>query len=224
MNEKLIVNSHSLTAYLNNNNMEESSSTTFENMTSETDYTQKELTTIIISAIASNLNEIIAENSQNFPSVYIRRDIFYMPQIPMISLEDYLSHIMKFSKMELPTLILAIIYLDKMCEFRKYILSYQNIHRLLLAACLLSVKFNEDISFNNRIFAKIGGVSVEVLNILEFEFYVLLNFSLFVDDLYYQEYYMYFTKCLKHRKKEYTSNKVNSGYSQDDFHVNYKCY
>ena len=151
----------------------------------------------IISSIAKNLTELIIENQQNIDDIYIRRDIFYLTHEPLFSIEDYIKHIVKYTRMDISSLILAVIYIDKMCEKEKYVLSFNNINRLILAACLLSIKFNEDSSFSNVIFARIGGVSVELLNKLEYDFYVLMDFSLYVDFVYYQKYCVYFSKCSK---------------------------
>ena len=151
----------------------------------------------IISSIAKNLTELIIENQQNIDDIYIRRDIFYLTHEPLFSIEDYIKHIVKYTRMDISSLILGVIYIDKMCEKEKYVLSFNNINRLILAACLLSIKFNEDSSFSNVIFARIGGVSVELLNKLEYDFYVLMDFSLYVDFVYYQKYFVYFSKCSK---------------------------
>ena len=151
----------------------------------------------IISSIANNLTELIIENQQNIKDENIKRDAFYLTHEPLCSLEYYIKHLVKYTRMEISSLILGIIYIDKMCEKQKYVLSFNNINRLILAACLLSIKFNEDSSFSNVVFARIGGVNVEVLNKLEYDFYVLLDFSLFVDFVYYQKYFVYFSKCSK---------------------------
>ena len=163
----------------------------------------------IISSIAKNLTELIIENQQNIDDIYIRRDIFYLTHEPLFSIEDYIKHIVKYTRMDISSLILAVIYIDKMCEKEKYVLSFNNINRLILAACLLSIKFNEDSSFSNVIFARIGGVSVELLNKLEYDFYVLMDFSLYVDFVYYQKYFVYFSKC----------SKLNS--SQEELSINF---
>ena len=41
------------------------------------------------------------------------------------------------------------------------------------------------------------GESVDVVNKLEYEFYVLLNFSLFVEYDYYEKYFEYFSQYTK---------------------------
>lgn len=160
---------------------------------------------LITSAIDSNLTDLISENLRNIKSRYIKRDIFYVTNLPRISIVDYLNRILKYSEISISSLILAVIYIDKMCEQQRYVLSQHNIHRLILSSCVISTKFNEDKTFNNSYFAKIGGVSGKEMNQLEYEFYVLLDFKLMVDKGYYEKYLNYFSRYSK-------ANDINSGY------------
>ena len=164
----------------------------------------------IIKSIVINLDELIIENRKNNEEKFIRHDLFYLGHIPSISLSDYIHRLVKYTKMNISSLILSVIYLDKFCEAHKYILSLNNIHRLLLASCLLSIKFNEDITVNTKYYAEIAGVSVNDLNSLEFYLYVMLDFSLFVDYNYFQKYFDYFSKYTGNNNNKKGSN-YNSG-------------
>ena len=148
----------------------------------------------IIKSIAQNLKEIIKENIRNNQMKYIKHDIFYISRQPPISLEDYINRIFKNTKMNISSLIISIIYIDRFSELNGYILSLKNIHRILLTACLLSIKFNEDVNVNTKYYANVAGIPVQDLNNLEFYLIVKLKFSLFVDYDTYQKYYEYFCK------------------------------
>ena len=87
-----------------------------------------------------------------------------------------------------------------------YILSLKNIHRILLTACLLSIKFNEDGNVNTKYYANVAGIAVQDLNNLEFYLIVKLEFSLFVDYETYQKYFEYFCKFINKDNK-----KINNG-------------
>ena len=153
-------------------------------------YNSKDLNKHIIKSITHNLREIIKENIHNNQMKYvIKTDLFYLNKLPPISIEDYIKRIFNYTKMNLSSLILSIIYIDRFCELNGYILSLNNIHRILLAACLLSIKFNEDININTKYYANIAGVSVADLNNLEHYFYIKLNFSLYIDYDFYQKYF-----------------------------------
>ena len=103
---------------------------------------------------------------------------------------------MKHTKMNISTLINAIIYIDNFCERKQYILCLNNIYLLILSACLLSIKFNEDNNINSKFYAKIGGIPVENLNDLEYYLYLNLHFSLYIKEDLYNYYYEYFMNYL----------------------------
>ena len=168
-----------------------------------------DLTNQIITSISSNLEDLIIDNLNDIYKLYVKSDIFFLNHIPQISIEDYIKRILKYTQMNISSLILAIIYIDKMCEKNSYILCFNNIHRLILSSCLLSIKFNEDITFHNDLYARISGESVENVNKLEYELYVLLNFSLFVDYNYYEKYFEYFSQYSKYNSLENNINKLD---------------
>ena len=148
----------------------------------------------IISAITANLKEIIEENIKNGGEKYIMHDIFYLEEIPTISLENYIKRLVKYTKINISTLILSIIYIDKFCEKCKYYLSFNNVYRLLLASTLMSIKFNEDVTVNTKTYSKIAGVTINDLNILEYQICIALDFAFHIEADYYQQYYSYFSK------------------------------
>ena len=147
----------------------------------------------IISAIALNLKDLIEENKKN-NNFFWKDNIFYLEQIPPISLEDYIRHLVKYTDMNISTLILSIIYIDQFCEKYRYILSLNNIYRLLLISVFISQKFNEDVMVDAKTYANIAGVSVEDLKMLELQMCTALNFEFFVKSEYYQQYFAYFSK------------------------------
>jgi hypothetical protein len=149
----------------------------------------------IINAIVTNLKDIIEENNQNGRNKYIFRDnFFYLEQIPPISLDKYIRHIVKYTQMNISTLILSVIYIDLFCEKFKYVLSFNNIYRLILITIYLSLKYNEDILINAKAYADIAGVSLQDLNNLEFQMCIAFDFNFFVKSDYYQQYFVYFSK------------------------------
>ena len=61
---------------------------------------------------------------------------------------------------------------------------------------LLAVKFHDDLHLNNEDFAKVGGVAVEELNILELEMLGILQFDLTVDDQVFLTYLHFLTSAV----------------------------
>lgn len=151
----------------------------------------------IIKSIARILREIIKDNILNNQMKFLQQDILYYQNIPNISLEDYIYRIYKNTKMNLSTLIISIIYIDRFCENNKYVISMNNIHNLLLTCCLLSLKYNEDKNISSKYYAYVAGVSVITLNNLEFFLCIKLNHCFFVEQELYQKYFDYFSKNIK---------------------------
>ena len=159
----------------------------------------------IINAICQNLKDIIKDNSSY--ADYAPKDQFYLTNVPDISLNgqlhmafivdislnDYIKRLVKYNNMNISTLINAIIYIDIFCEKNKYILCMNNIYLILCSSCLLSIKFNEDVSVNLKTYSKIAGVSLDKIKSLESSLYFNLHFGLFVKEDLYQSYFNYFS-------------------------------
>ena len=173
-------------------------SSSFENQNISSEASKNQ----IISAITANLKEIIEENIKNGGQKYITHDIFYLEKIPKISLENYIKRLVKYTNMNISTLILSVIYIDKFCEKCKYYLCFNNIYRLLLITTLMSIKFNEDITVDTKTYSEIAGVSINDLNILEYQICNALDFSFYIEADFYQQYFIYFSKFGKKEKKQ----------------------
>ena len=54
---------------------------------------------------------------------------------------------------------------------------------------VIAIKYNEDNFFSSEVYAKLGGLSVLELNYLEFQFLILIKFSLFIEKDLFDKYY-----------------------------------
>ena len=144
----------------------------------------------LLKEISTTLNSIIQENSKN-KNHHKDNSLFSRQQIPKISIFDYLLRIQKYSGIEESTIIISLIYIDRICKKKGIVLSKYNIHRLIFTAILIAIKYNEDIIYDNLYYSKIGGVTKKELLILENEFLQLIDFNLFVSNKIYQKYYEY---------------------------------
>ena len=89
------------------------------------------------------------------------------------------------------TLMLILIYIDRFCEINYVNLNFFNIHKLIIASMIVAIKYNEDNILNNEFYAKVGGVSKKEIDILEYEFLSLIEFSLYVDEETFHQYDRY---------------------------------
>ena len=143
----------------------------------------------IINIISNLLNKIceqspkkLKENENEITKPFLSK------KIPSISIKNFFERICNLTKIENSTLILILIFIDRICEFNEIELNYFNIHKLIIASLIVSIKYNEDYYYSNKIYAKICGISREEINKLEIEFLKLLEFNLFVDDEIYFQY------------------------------------
>ena len=149
----------------------------------------------LIKAIAITLTSILDQNKNldNYKEIIKNQSssVFSANFIPNISIYDYLERIKTYSKAEKSTLIICLIYIDRLCNKAKITLTYYNIHRILFSAVLMSIKYNEDCYYDNKYYSQIAGVKLKELKILEYNFIKLLNCELYVSRELYDKYQIY---------------------------------
>ena len=175
--------------------MESTSNGDFSAPPREIDYIQA--SNNVIDLVSEILDEIVKENSNadmmvaneednNYSYLLIKNFLSKKP--PNISIHKYLKRFMKYSRPEPSTIIIALIYIDKICDESNLQLTMLNIHRLALACLVVATKYNEDDYYSNEFYAKVGGVSLEELNQLEYNILILLNFNVYIDDELFEKY------------------------------------
>ena len=138
------------------------------------------------------ISEILTEiSSQNSNVEYNPDDPFSTKSPSKVTLQYFFGRIKRYSKIEKSTLIIILIYADRMCTTSGIILNPHNIHRIILGCLLLAIKYNEDIYFTNEQYAKIGGVTLQEINDLESFSIDLLDYNLFISEDIYQKYLNY---------------------------------
>lgn len=144
-------------------------------------YSSWELIGIVLERIVKNM-EYSAEtvcSASNFNSV----------RIPTISICAYLNRIHQYSSCSDSCYILAFIYLDRLLQNNPgFTLSSRNVHRLILSAVVLAIKYSDDFYADNLTYAKIGGVPLVEMNRLEIDMLKLLHYNLYVDNELYFHY------------------------------------
>ena len=149
----------------------------------------------LIHAISITLTTILDSNKnlENYSEILNRQSsiVFYSNIIPNISLYDYLLRIQTYANIEKSTLIISLIYIDRLCNTANITLTYNNIHRILFSAILLSIKYNEDNLYDNNYYALIAGVKAKELKILEYNFSKMINFTFYINKEDYEKYQIY---------------------------------
>ena len=172
----------------NKNNSTNSTEHSIEKINEQKDTIQIEQISLSISAI---LEELLIQNSK---LSYYKKKIYEQSKMvfsshkkPKISILDYINRITKYTYVEKSSLIVSLIYLDRICQNDILITDY-NIHRLLLISIIMSIKINEDQIFNNNYYAEVGGVSIKEFNSIESDFVNYINYYLFVTE---EEFFKY---------------------------------
>ena len=148
-----------------------------------------------IEIISDLLNNICEENKIKSETINKSIKPFMTKNIPSMSIKDYLIRLSQFTKMNESTIILILIYIDRICNINNFRLSYRNIYKLILSSMIIAIKYNEDNFYSSEVYAKLGGLSLLELNYLEFQFLILIKFSLFIEkDLFdkYNDYLLSF--------------------------------
>ena len=148
----------------------------------------------IIITISELLNNMCKENNSpeiNNKNIALNKKIkyFMLKKVPSISIQDYLFRLTKYSKICESTLVMILIYIDRMCHKYDFKITYYNIYKLMLAAMVLAIKYNEDEFYTSDFYGKLGGISKIEMNYLEYEFACMIDFRLFItEDLFYKYY------------------------------------
>ena len=148
----------------------------------------------VITTISELLNNMCKENNSleiNDKNVAsnIKIKYFMLKKIPSISIKDFLFRLTKYSKICESTLVMILIYVDRMCHKYNFKITYYNIYKLMLAAMVVAIKYNEDEFYTLDFYGKLGGISKFEMNILEYEFACMINFKLYITEELFYKYY-----------------------------------
>jgi hypothetical protein len=135
------------------------------------------------------------DRNESLPNI-IREGLFFQKRVPSIGVEDYVERILKFCVIEGSTLVLALIYLDRVCKKQRFTLNLNNFHILFLMAIVMALIYNEDVIYKNEYFAKIGGIPFQKFGIYQKCFLEMINFKLFVGKNEYESYFRYIDENL----------------------------
>ena len=134
------------------------------------------------------MTELIEKNQKNINNnnLNLDDDIFNSKSIPNISTYDYMLRIVEYSNLEENTLILSLIYIDKIARIKK--ITKYNIYKYLITSVLIALKYNEDEIYNNNYYSQIGGINYEELMQLELNFLVLIDFNVYINNKTFEQY------------------------------------
>ena len=110
---------------------------------------------------------------------------------PSLSIKDYLFRIQNYTETEDNTIIIALMYIDRLSDISSVLLTPYNVHRILFVSILLAIKYNEDICFAFDFYAKIAGIPISDLKKMERDFVYLIKFKFYIDKDEFEKYKLY---------------------------------
>ena len=105
--------------------------------------------------------------------------------------------------MEISSIILSLISINRFLERNKDYLSKNNFYKLFITSCFLNSKQNEDTNYNYEFYASAGKINKNELIILEKEFITIIEYKLFVNEEIYKRYYNFIKNRVVKLKKNY---------------------
>lgn len=115
---------------------------------------------------------------------------FHSRATPNISLSAYLRRIAKYTSIEKCCVLILLVYIDRVCErLEGFTICGLTVHRFICAAILCASKALCDAFNTNEHYAKVGGISLQEINLLEKEFLQIIDWRLICGGAELQHYY-----------------------------------
>ncbi|CBQ70827.1 related to PHO80-cyclin [Sporisorium reilianum SRZ2] len=115
---------------------------------------------------------------------------FHSRATPNITLSAYLRRIAKYTSIEKCCVLILLVYIDRVCErLQGFTICGLTVHRFICAAILCASKALCDAFNTNEHYAKVGGISLQEINLLEKEFLQIIDWRLICSGGVLQHYY-----------------------------------
>lgn len=130
---------------------------------------------------------------------------------PGISVIDYLQRLAKHATLSPPLLLSMVYYIDRLCSlYPAFSITSLTVHRFLITAATVSAKGLSDSFWNNSTYARVGGIKLAELGLLELEFLYRLDWRIVPNPEVLVDYY----RGLVGRTEDYIlESDVDSGHA-----------
>ncbi|PYH89762.1 cyclin-domain-containing protein, partial [Aspergillus ellipticus CBS 707.79] len=154
----------------------------------------------IVVLISSMLMELIRFNDK-IPLNQGRLTRFHSRSPPRISVHDYLQRLTTHATLSPPILLSMVYYIDRLCTlYPAFTVSSLTIHRFLIASATVASKGLSDSFWTNKTYARVGGITMTELALLELEFLFRVEWRIVPEPEVLVDYY----KSLVERCDGYT--------------------
>ncbi|RDL38276.1 uncharacterized protein BP5553_02616 [Venustampulla echinocandica] len=150
--------------------------------------------------IANMISELIQTND----GLPLRSGVltrFHSRTPPGISVFDYLQRLAKHATLTPPLLLSMVYYIDRLCSlYPAFTVTTLTIHRFLITAATVAAKGLSDSFWNNTTYARVGGIKVAELGLLELDFLYRVDWKIVPNPEVLVDYY----RGLVERSEGYT--------------------
>jgi hypothetical protein len=154
-----------------------------------TNESEKKIENSFPHVIANILDSIVLESETNHLDENLQENlVFNAKKPPLIKLEKYIQRIISATKCEEDTIIHSLFLIDSLCEINDIFLTKRNLHRILISAVVIAIKYSEDVYYSNDFYAKVGGISLQELNKLELEFFQMIHYKVYAEESVFLKY------------------------------------
>jgi len=130
---------------------------------------------VFVTSLSNALQKLVS-NEAVFTSTEITR--FHAPRTPSISIRQYVERIVTYAPCTVESFVVSLVYLNRIVRNQgQLFVNPRTIHRLFITSVLLAAKYCDDIYFNNKYYARVGGISGSEMNSLELEFLFRTKFD-----------------------------------------------
>lgn len=115
---------------------------------------------------------------------------FHSRATPSISILSYLKRIAKYTSLEKSCTLILLVYIDRVCQRNAgFTICSLTVHRFICAAVVCASKALCDAFSTNSHYARVGGISLIELNMLEKELLNIISWKLSCSGALLQHYY-----------------------------------
>jgi hypothetical protein len=115
---------------------------------------------------------------------------FHSVRAPPISIPDYLKRIRKYFACSDECFVIALVYIDRITKASANVsVCSLTVHRMMVMAIMIAVKFEDDTYYSNKYYAKVAGLSLKEVNGLEAVMLKMLDWRMAVFPDEYQLYH-----------------------------------
>lgn len=146
-------------------------------------------TSDIVFLISGMLMELIQLNDK-IPLHQGRLTRFHSRSPPRISVHDYLQRLTTHATLSPPILLSMVYYIDRLCAlYPAFTVSSLTIHRFLIASATVASKGLSDSFWTNKTYARVGGISMTELALLEMELLTRMEWRIVPQPEVLEDYY-----------------------------------